>query len=854
MSSSEGSEVINRSRHHKKRQRIIESDSLEGDDSRSGHYGEYAPIFLEIFGTGHEYDYVLENEKADEKDELEESGEVFDVKACLEYIKNRVPGDNEELLNIKMIRNLAEGVSPEFISLHCSDFSICQIYYIFDLIQLFKINCKSVNVSKEPVPSPFPAILSLSDYIANLNARERIFEPSCDILGKNGESTFDLGEYTAIINQVATNHTFRNLVNLVYEQSRTAKMFECLPSVTKEMLYRLFTTDETTPSNSIRRGIIEEAYNRVDIDYRGIDYRLALCGCNTGSEEQSEERLFSNIFDSLNMLTNCISSLRGRPGTYAGMFYERGGYCKIVLVDECGNVTGQTACKEQYLAEIRDFIAGVQTLCISSDTPTVRYFLQNLDVPALYVPHSLSYFNDLKDYSAAYNIALLVQNPFIYFSRLVRSSSDGSSRRCELLKRAIRISTAVIKPDWKETLKHKYSFALLPILGINLSKKYFDYSNVNSLDSLSSVFDSKEFNNLATFFTLSDSQQPLDPTNAHPKDYSIARILCKSAFLLHNPGYNYNSTDNSISDENLKAVLSDLQQLENLSIPEDTADLKQVRALLLAVKPDFFPGATDEQIFQDVVPKLDLKATGIISKVGPTYYIVECPCLGTCGLSRTTAMVYVYKTGEYLLNQPVSLEMIEPRYNLLSYRGTIVEEPVKEEIVFIKHRLFRNVDHGTLLNLMAQDNQNVLIRPSSQKDCYVVVCRLYSGIFHSIRIKIERDLLNNSIESVIYDGIRYSGIDDFIDKYLKGMYAQVRGITSYRHFFDNEADAIAYISEKCQYVRNAIILSKTSPGYMEFLYQNKRVPVLIAGKRLQYKNELFNCVDEFISYAKTNFR
>ncbi|KAI4291980.1 hypothetical protein PAPHI01_1254 [Pancytospora philotis] len=888
MSSSEEPEIIQRSRLVKRPKRVLYESDYGSDDSISkggDQAGEYEPLFVDVFGTGHEYDYIYaaEKESAPSMDHMLQTGDgrvdeaAFNAgykEACAEFVRSRALGPLAAQITTELVGMCVDGFPPEYMAFYASQLSVKEAYYVCDLVGEYPAYRKMLEGRARGTDGDekLPGFLSVVEYVNNLAAKERLAEPSGEVAG-------DAHSYKPLAMRISAKPVFRDLVNLQYEQLLLFKN----STATNGMLSRLFTTDEESQSNRVRGEVIEEARRLVSVDLKGINERLLISGSITAQEASKHLNTaaptvdgsaceFRTIFEDLPSLTNAIASLKGPEGSYAGIFHDRG-FCKITCIDERGRAVGSAAFKDSDVAGILGYVSSSTNICITSTSAAVRYLIPKLGGSLIYVPRSLSFFGDLKEFSISYDIAFLAQNPFVYFSRLLYGSYFSGTKqqsayvpyRDTILKRAIRTALAAYKMDWKAALCHQYSHTLFYVLDLPLSQRYFDYAGVTSLEDLRTIFAPTSFASLATFFVLDDSSNPLDATPVHPKDYSLATVLCKSAYVIHKERdtAGYDGLGKNDDAQIVAELLENLHVLRDVRIPDGADALHSIKEMLLSKKPEPFRGATDRQIFNDVVCELGELAAGVVVKVGRDFYIVECAVASEeSGHSvPRTATVYIRKDSEYALNQLVTVRISGPSYQTLSYNGDIVDSPAAQSgRLYIKHRLFRNMDHGSLVRLMEQDNQKIMVRPSSEADCCVVICKLQSGVYAPIKVRVKQrgaaagGASDDGSWEFVHNNHIYSGLDEFINDYIRRLYRIVYSITSYKHYYRSEAEALAYVGGSDQYMRYAVILSVQAPGCLEFLFANKRVLVRIEADRLVYKNHNFPSIDAFISFAKGTFK
>ncbi|KAI5148170.1 hypothetical protein ENBRE01_0158 [Enteropsectra breve] len=842
-----------RTKQHSKRSIF---DSSDENSLSSREDAEFEPLFLEIFGNGEEYAYIYSANE--EKEDSEQSQPRVDEEECLRYVKNALlAGEWCSILlgslTDEIFYKILGGYSPEYLALHQNRLDVKSCYYVKDLIEEYKAYSKmpkqhqngssyfSQSANKnDDTDFNMNGLLNITEYVKNLLSMTKEHEPSeqTDIFipSFSSDSSLNLDatktKYKRVINQLAKNSVFQDRVYKLYENSLITGKSSYEPVI------ELYCTRNRSNNDLIRKVIIEEAIERVNINKKSVFNKMVQQGLIEGENKQ---RLVD--FNDFSGLASLIVNLWGRSGRYAGIYQEKG-YVKIALLDESGHLVGTSIFKDSDYMAIREFIGATEMVCISAQSPAVKYFIQNLGIPIYYVPKELSLFADYKEFSIAFNIAAVVQNPFVYFSRMSKSHGYSISTNDYVaispFYKGIQLAISLVKPDWRTMAKYKNSHMLFEILNLCFTDQHFDYENVDSLEKLNEVFSEAQFANIGTFFTLEDSSQPLDASFVHPRDYSMATVICTGAYFSLN-----GHMENTGSRDIVSSMLKRSSDLHTVNLPNDNPEeyyeTKCILDQLTVDKPRGFNGANDEQIFNDVVYELKEGEVyeGTVVKDANDYLIVEVK----------GAAVFVRKISEnYDLNQNVKVEVVKKVVAMLNYTGTIVhEKSVSTGHMFEKHPLFRNVPHETLLHMLRNSSDLVLLRPSSVENSFVVVCKIKDRLFFLYRVS---EINENCYE---HQARKYTSIDHFIATYIKGVFKLVREIFSFKYYFDCSKTAIPHLQNGGNYLRYAVSFSEENPGYLEFYYKNKKAMVKIDSSSLVYKNTAFPNLMEFISYAKKNF-
>ncbi|ELA41575.1 uncharacterized protein VICG_01439 [Vittaforma corneae ATCC 50505] len=847
--------------------------------------GDFEPLFFEIFGNGDEYSYIYKKKNGNEEQENTRDRCEISVSECYAYVQGFLRGFNSlfKELDSKIVEELIEGYSPEYLSFHLGKMTVKELYFVKDLIDEFKEETSKVQI-KHVVASEsrIQGLITCSEFVVNMESFESVFHPQGNIdvpfdVGISTKDGFDNGwDYDEIqgleiekpaptlddtdkdivskhfkktISQIASNPIF--LKRVVY--STIISVLEpsfCENSVhSLGFLQKLYCSGQNDMNDQLRKTIVQKAYEAVAVDKSIIERRLVDQGMIEGPNGLQE-------------LVDLIISLRGRPGSYAGVYLDKTLF-SVVRIDGSGNFVASSIFKEHELSELHAFLSDVDNVCLTSTSPSVKFALQNAGINFFYVPRKLSFFDDYKELSIPYNIALVVQNPLLYFARLLYNLSNGypvcNYRFVDpgLLERGISIACAVCKLDWISTLSHKFGFILFKLLKIDISDPYFNFERLDALESLKHVFDNVKCSNACTYFNLLSSENPLDKTLIHPVNYSMAIILFKSA---------YHSLLSAQHDSIMNRMHLDLEKDESKIIelfvnqPEllasystigmdgdkDMQTLADLKQIMLREDEVYFAGASDAQVFDDVVPHLEQNQTysGTVTKVGNSFYL--------CQVSNAT--VYIRKSSELALNQIVKVEITGSNPPALSYSGNVVEEEGFKVDKFRSHSLFRNMPYDALEKHMRESNKSLAIRPSSTPSCCCVVCKIEDDLFFTYKLKETIKSEDGFKISYEFKNRYYSSIDAFIDDYIKKTYNMIGSIVSFKYYFADPAQAQRHIEEPGEFVKYSIVLSRKVPGCLEFLLSGKHVFSKIDGDRLILKEHSFETLDDLIRFIKTHIK
>lgn len=884
MSDNSDPDIIFRQRPNiRKPSRFEDERSTSESEPCSGPVeGDFELLFLEIFGTGDEYNYIYKNQAEYEtKERTVEPNAQLTPSECYEYIRVFVRGFNSLFkgCDCELIRELVGDYVPEYLSFYLDKMTIKEIYFIKNLIaEIREDTSKSIPLPLEN--HRIKGLLPLSEFLENLEKFEFVFLPQGNIelpfnlnkpapmvdpddnweyeeihgLEINSKITFTDDDKKRIaqhfkktISQIAANSLFARrvkysiMVSMMEPSSRDTSIHSL------ETLQKFYCGDQDDMNDQIRKLIIKEAYDAVHVNKEALERGLVEQGMLDGQ-------------GGLQRLVDLIVCLRGHSGTYAGVYFDRFLF-SAVKIDTFGNFLESAVFKENETVELQTFLAGIDNVCLTSTSPNVKYPFQRLGVNFLYVPRWLSFFDDHKELSIPYNIALLVQNPFLYFARVWYHLSNDHSMKTsviknpQMLQKAVSIACSTCKLDWKHTISHRFGFMIFQLLNIDISDSYFSFEAIDLLENLKQVFDNVKYNNICTYFNLSTSSNLLERTLIHPTSFSMAIVLFKSAYHSLNSNMHVFPPEYSnleIERDEKKIVELFVNQPELLAkytVPGSDEDkevqkLLNLKRIMLRTGEVYFSGASDDQIFDDVVSPLMINQIypGTVIKIGADFYL--------CQISDAT--VYIRKSTELALNQIVKIEITGKNPAMLSYSGNIIEDERVVAERFRAHTLFRDMHYDALQDYMEKSKNVILIRPSSTRGCCSIVCRVLEGLFFTFKLK-EVISADGKFKTMYEFGDRsYPTIDEFVNEHVKRVYAMLHSIVSFKYYFPDVSKARKYLEEPGEFARYAIILSREAPGYLEFLLNGKRVFAKIEADEFILKNRSFSSLDNLIRFIKAH--
>lgn len=876
MSESSDSDIIQRKRQSKiKRHYDSEEESILSDsyDVSNEIEGDFEPLFREIFGRGDEYCYIYNDldEKVLSEADLEEIN--IDINECFSYISKIITGYSTicKEFTIETLKSLLDGHSIEFLAYYETKMSVNELYYIQGLVDEFKEfslfkrttgtnldtlrSCKNFRVKE--VPSFVTGLLNVDDYADNLINYERKHLPRTSLIFtfSNENSSILSSEdkeniksyFHKVIFQISNNPTFIDRVYRCYESQLVDKeLYNPESTSSLYFLQNLYVSDMRDIHDLARRYIIELAYNMVDVNRNASEKSLGSYG-------------LIDVEDGLCELTDIIISLQGRDKRIGAAYYDKG-LIYGVIVDSMGEIEVAKTFKECFVSEIRSFFSDFTSVLISSTSQNIKFILQNFQINFHYVPRKLSFFNDKNEFSIPYNIALAVQSPVLYFSKVWYAIKNGDKilnfkcKNLTILERAIKIACSVHKIDWTFCYNHKFGYIFYKLMNIVLDRKYFNYESLHSLDSLREVFSTIRFSNICTYFNLLDSRNSLDKSFVHPDFYSIAHIVCKVTYhklVILKHDCVMNKLNLSISTDNYEIsdiFVSNPDYLKIVSMGltdeprDDVEKVEIVKRILERTNEPYFSGASDYQIFSDVVPRLENKIyIGTIMHAGPDFYIINVE----------NASVYVKKIGEYSINQIVNVEIQGSVSYMLSYNGCIIESLNNVTEMFKTHSLYRNMNQSSIEKYMNNNGFNILIRPSSQEGACVVVCKIFDDLFYTFKLTEIVESGDTQNTCYLYSNINYKTINHFIDSYISVFYNLINDIIKFKYFYKTEDEALQYVEAPGQFIKYCIYFSRKYPGFIEILIGGKKSFIKIEDKNLVFNKMRFSRIEDVIGYIKS---
>ncbi|ADM11925.1 transcriptional accessory protein [Encephalitozoon intestinalis ATCC 50506] len=872
-SSSEEMININRRGNQTVRKRILE-DLFEEDQHEASSesissidYEDRNSLFYEIFGTGDEYRYILEDENSESTEETN-SGNVnaleydpIDLDGVCEYAMNNMEIKPESLR--KVIELLGKGYSIHFVLLHngIEGISIEEGYKIVDIFDEYKEFANSKKRVEERYGSDplFQSIkdiralrwyygykkhlgknldlpgelLSAEEFCENIRTKKKIHEP----LDSSSFPRFE--EEGELIQRISLHPIFRSALEVIFKSygvRNERNELEVRDEIIKRDLIDFYLSDISSedPWNRYRESIVRSSVEKVS---KEVVIPSIL-------KKMEAEAMKKEIFlETIDRIVNGSIGIKG-DGTYVCGVTKEKKYLKAVAVDFEGDLVDSITVKEDEENELLGFIEKFNPCCIavSGFTTSIRYLMKTLSSwNPLYVEGRIAQMKSQDTYSFCCNIARIIQCPEIEYSDMLNKNIiyiQGLLPRnviIETIKRGILTAISVVGVDANYLLNNKRKEGLISLIPVSNASKnnLFSLKNVAKLEDLKSLCENEvEYDNLTTYlriypgvFSGVSGGEPLDSTPVHPKNYSVARKLCG------------NTWKRELDNEKASAP----------SIPEcsDPLAMDVYRALEDGERP-IYSGFPDHLIFEELTGSngslVGKVIEGRISKCGNTYYLVSS--------DSTPASIYVRKTKgqeEFFLNQLVTVKIEYMNDYLLSYTASFtISGPKKpHHSRFMTHPLFKDLNSEESEKYLKKNSSSILLRRSRKDGTPVVVLRVTDSIY--VHIKIQE------AEKYYYKGNSYDDLDELISRVAKKMLTNVKNIKNHKYYFEDEEKLLDYLNQGGSYIRYGFFFSEKYPGKLCMMYRNGRnyKEYITVDDNLVYEGKSFENLDEFIKYRKS---
>lgn len=858
-----------------------EEENEELESTESGGYEDENSLFLEIFGTGEEYKYVLEESSEKTVEELSVASsetKEMDVEDVCEYVVGNVETDPECVRRI--VGMIVSGYSIHFALMHGSvdSVGIEEGYRIVDVVGEYKEfrtvlsgierqygstglvhGLKSVRCLRWYVGyrrhlmldlAPCRELLSAEEFCENLRMGSKLHEP---------EETVGFGEYSdeeRLVQRISLHPIFRDKI---YKMYKDQGVYEDDRLVVRDSdmwrdVTRLYLGESSLAGdewNKYRERIVEQAVRSVVSE--GFVEQIS----RERRSEEMKRRVFTEVVD---RIVNGGVGVHG-VGSYVCGVTEDKRYVRAVMVDFLGEEVDSVTIREGEEDLLVEFVGRFKPHCVavSGTSTAVKNVMRTVECwNAVFVENRIAKMVSRDGHEFSCNVARMVQCPEIEYSNLVSKGivyvNEPLARNelVETVRRGIVTAVAIVGIDVNYLVDNKRGGGLMSLIGMDeeLRQRLNGLGHVPRLNELKEVCGSTmEYENITTYLRITPGVSPqtprsevLDSTSIHPNNYETARSLCARW------GGRENDTVQGcdpVSDvlRNNKEILRSVEA-DVLGDERDPLALSIYKSLVHNNRP-VYSGLPDHLVFRELGGREDLvgkTVEGKVVKCGEGFYIL--------GLDDSSVVVYVRRNRldpELFLNQLVHVRIDHVNDFLLSYTGSIAtqEQRKTKHLRFTTHPLFRNVNSRQAEEYLRENSQPLLLRMSGRDGSPVVVLKILDDVY--VHMKIEES------GRYYYRGRPYDDIDEFISRVAKKILVNVRNIKAHKYYFGDERSVLEYLDGGGSYIRYGFYFSRQYPGKLCMLYRAGRdhKEYIGVGESLTYESREFRDLDEFMRYRKS---
>ncbi|TBU15072.1 transcriptional accessory-like protein [Ordospora colligata] len=880
---------INRKRKQQvKKQALVdlfEEENVDEDSVSSADYGERDSLFLEIFGTGEEYNYVLEGQKSESskhKENVSMTNEVVDAEDVYVYAQNNLKVDQVSLK--KVINLLSCGYSIHFALLHTGiegigiedGYTIVDVFYEYkefvklkgdmkkkygDDVLLHNINSirelrwysSYKQQSGKDIVMP-NELLSVEDFCENIRMAKRVYEPGYSSVEPS------LGEVDRIATAISCHPTFRNVLYSIHKQ------------------YGIEDEDNGigVDNEIIERVLIEMYQSDMASDYQWNNHRrrIVLVAMEKACEvivplvleekrnKDAKRKIFLNTID---RIVNGSIGIK-REGMHICGITEEKRYFKAVILDFEGEFVESIVVKDSEEFKLLEFFNQFNpcSTAVSGSTTLIKR-LMKIIMPwnPVYVENRVAMMSSNDTYAFCCSIARLIICPEIEYAELISKGivylpQESLSRKdaIETIRRGILTAISAVGVDANYLLKNSRNGGLLSLISNNLclKERFKELRNVQRLEDLASICDNDvEYTNLVVYlrvnsgiFAKVSQVEPFDSTCIHPRNYEICRDMCKSLYdqleFAKKPTFDY------VREllNNHKNVFMNPNSLDFAGTSNNKALLDDMCGMLALRDRALYSGLPDHFVFKELTGSdeslIGKTFEASVVKCGDTYYLLSSAC--------TSAAIYVKKskqTEELFLNQLVMVKIECMNCFMLSYTGSIVvqEHRRSQHYRFMTHPLFRNLNSEESECYLRDKCLPLVLRASKNDGSPIVVLKILDDVY--VHMKVVED------EKYCYKECIYDSLDEFISKVTKKILMNVKSIKDHKYYFENEGSLLEYLGQGGSYIRYGFYFSRKYSGKICMMYSNGRCfkEYITVNEHLVYEGMNFATLDEFMRYRKS---
>jgi transcription elongation factor SPT6 len=830
-SHSSDEEIVKKRRFTKKGTSSRDLKSLFDEENNEDSYeqpnfdeDERSTIFNEIFGTGKEYFYILEDTPEEESStEILEKND-FNVEDCKRFVMWNTNITNRNLE--RFVDLLLKGYVLNYILLHDIDYDM-DIYTALRVeksVQEYKkfieYRSKFNNNYIEDVYS-YDAIkyipkyeenrkdyedygtnkylLSVEQFETNLKDREAVFVPCCY---EEGEiSGFDEEEYT------------KQLSSSLVVRDYYTQLYKIYGRIEGEDVYKYYISEEDDQYNDKRKSILDGLIETLKLNDTEIEENILLIEQEFNLFNKVIDRIFNGGLKKMNSQEKIVSCTKEK-----NLF-------KGVVMNNLGVVLEKFSKSKNdfdiYLDEIRPVC-----VVLSGFEPTLRLAMQHL-IPRNCVYVENSWFMHLKKdkYEFCRRIGRLALFPEIEYIRLYKTPNGwkdfiGPVHDYKfIVKKAILTAISIVGLDLNLILAQEDNIEILAFLGLTSISRIFSKEVYTSLKDLKEIIGNKiEYVNFLTYIRLfkefSKIDNPLDEKPIHIENYFIIE-----------------------EDLDYQKGIQRDDDITGLRITK--RDVKRIKECLVDDYRPIFSGFPDNIVFKN----LSDATSEIVGSTleGRVFYVDEGYALVSV-LNNVTVFCKIQE--KYYPNQLVKCQIEEVNEAFVSFNGIILPDdtPKIKYPRFTKHPLYKEVDSVKAIEFLKESGEFILLRKSTRDNSPILVFKFYADIYAQFKLG----------PSFSFRGKEHKSIDEvmiLVKKTLK----KVKEIEQHKNFYEKEEDALKKVGEDGDYIKYGFYFPEEYPGKLCFVFGNRgniHKEYLGVYDVMTYKGQEYETLDDFLMYRK----
>lgn len=841
-------------------------------------------IFQEVFGTGHEYDYIYKTDKVSASvDTPQKNPLVAENAPKYFYYEDDIYAFLLEKSTIneiekKSVQLLLQGYSVFYIFFHCK---LC-----FDFKKLRKIKKRISEYVKLKKFAKEGTNIGHFEDIAEYTKVKQYYERFSDehiIFSDLFSSKYMLSVeqlYDNVVNNdeiyICTNSnisSYNKLLQMPFDDfiHRVSRLFASHPLFCK-IVYKYGKENVishfvgTGDAVSVKKDVITRAIANIE-NYSSM------------VERKKQQIIKDDIKDTItkrivDMILNGGRPIKGLECVLGLFEYKKQFFGSIV--DHKGKCLEHFVLKDINMIESKIETHEPVYVVYTSTERSLRYNLSKLETKVncdlIIIDNEMTYklygFDDLRNYSI--HLAKRVMWPEVELCKLrhnrikLESLFDNKSltneEYFEAMDLGIKIGLTFVGVDINKLAYNDYK-PILPYIGVDeyFLEQVINYGEIPSLKLLKEAWfltqkiekdnalllddPINDYDNSCVFLRCYNDTL-LDQFMVHPKNYGYAKVLALAAF-----------NEESAKDSNtiIERVLQNPGQITkfNMSAIAQTgnSEMINIKNYLLIHKRKHFSGVSDKTLFFDIIGIIEKKDySAQIKKIDRHFFIASISPSENDYIKKPVSRnntIDVFSKGDtsaYFSNQYVTLRVEDASFSNLSYTGnTVDEKKLKKLPRFVDSIWYKNLNYHESEKYLLDNNKLCLVRQSSKgyTVCVVTVkLSLNPQIF--VHLKLSESATHYEFNKDIYDDI-----DEFITRYVKQMLIQVKKIKQHKHFSRDKISGAANLL----LMKYALYLSEEYPGRLVFAYKNGNRIIeeyIKIEDQLTQGNKKYNTVDQYI--------